>query len=168
MLPFPREAFRLDISRRTQAVVVGVIAVVALIALRLTLSPPVPAMAAPLPAASVETVAPDLIGPARVVDGDRLWIEGVEVRLSGVNAFDLTQTCGDVECGVEARRALHRMIADRTVTCLEADAGTFTCSVDGVDIGGALIRGGHAMADGPMYHNAEIAARADQTGAWAS
>lgn len=154
-------------SRRTQGAVVGVIAVAALIALRLTLSPPAPAMATPLPAASVETVAPDLTGPARVVDGDRLWIDGVEVRLAGVNAFDLTQTCGDVECGVEARRALHRMIADRTVACLKADARTFTCSVDGVDIARALIRGGHAMADGPMYRNAEIAARAGQTGAWA-
>lgn len=168
VLPFPREALRLDMSRRTQALVVGVIAVVVVIALRLILSPPAPAMATPLPAASSEAVTPDLIGHARVVDSDRLWIDGVEVRLAGVNAFDLTQTCGDVECGVEARRALHRMVADRIVACVQADAGTFRCLVDGVDIGGALIRGGHAMADGPLYRDAEIAARTDQSGAWAA
>jgi len=149
------------------------IAAVVVIALRMAASPPAPANAAALPAPP--PVSADVVGSARVIDGDGLWVEGVEIRLSGVDAFELRQTCGDLACGVDARRALHRMVADRTVACrfLEQDRygrQVSTCSVDGIDVGAVLVREGHALAYtrySTAYVDEEAAARADRAGAWA-
>lgn len=153
------------------AVILLVAAIV--VGARLTTAPPDAAEAAS-PPPPVEASA-DVTGAARVIDGDGLWVEGVEIRLSGIDAFELRQTCGDIECGVEARRALHRLVADRTVACRFVDQDRYgrqvsTCSVDGVDIGGLLVRGGHALAYtrySTAYVDEEAAARAARAGAWA-
>lgn len=171
-LHFPRGP-RLRLPRGLDKLAVGGFAAALIIGLRLLTAPPETAEAAPAPSAPV--AGADVSGPARVIDGDGLWVQGVEIRLSGVDAFELRQTCGDVECGVEARRALHRMVADRTVACRFVDRDRYgrqvsTCSVDGVDIGGALVREGHALAYtqySTAYVDEEAAARAAHAGAWA-
>lgn len=176
VLPFPRGGRRFHWSRRSQTVAAGFAVLATLIALRLILSPPSIAGVSPVEIASAPPpTSADLLGPARVIDGDGLWINGVEVRLNGVDAFELRQTCGDVECGIEARRALHRMVADRTVACHVMDRDRYgrsvsACSVDGIDIGAALVREGHALAYtrySTAYVDEEAAARADRVGAWA-
>lgn len=150
----------------------GTLAAVLVLGLRLLTVPPGAAEASAPPTA---VPGADVTGPARVIDGDGLWVQGVEIRLHGVDAFELRQTCGDVECGVEARRALHRLVADRTVACRFVDQDRYgrrvsTCSVDGADLGAALVRDGHALAYtrySAAYVADEAAARAARAGAWA-
>ena len=175
VLPFPRGDRRFHWSRRSQTIAAGFAVLAVLITLRLIVSPPSVAEASVIEVADAPPVTADLVGPARVIDGDGLWINGVEVRLNGVDAFELRQTCGDVECGIEARRALHRMVADRTVACHIMDRDRYgrsvsACTVDGVDIGAALVREGHALAYtrySTAYVDEEAAARAEHAGAWA-
>lgn len=169
-LHFPKGP-RLRWPRGLDKLAAGAIAAAFIIGLRLLTAPPEAAEAAP----SAPSTATDVIGPARVIDGDGLWVQGVEIRLHGVDAFELRQTCGEVECGLDARRALHRMVADRTVACRFVDQDRYgrqvsTCSVDGVDIGGVLVREGHALAYttySTAYVDEEAAARAAHAGAWA-
>lgn len=170
-LHFPRGP-RPRFPRGLEKLAAGGFAAVLIIGLRLLTSPPETAEAAapPPPVAGA-----DIVGSARVIDGDGLWVQGVEIRLHGIDAFELRQTCGDVECGLDARRALHRLVADRPVACRFVDQDRYgrqvsTCSVDGADIGAALVRQGHALAY-TTYSNAyvgdENAARAARAGAWA-
>ena len=87
----------------------------------------------------------------RVVDGATLEVDGVVYRLNGIDAPEHGQKCGDWECGAAATRALAEMVDGKTVTCtaLSEDGYgrvTATCSVDGADIGGAMIDKGLAWA----------------------
>ena len=174
VLPHPRRTLRWRRTRGWDSLAALLIVAVLVVGVRLAAAPPDAAEAAVLPP-PVEAPA-DVVGAARVIDGDGLWVDGVEIRLSGIDAFELRQTCGEVECGVEARRALHRMVADRTVACRFVDQDRYgrqvsTCSVDGVDIGGVLVRGGNAVAYtkySDAYVEAEAAARSARIGAWAS
>lgn len=171
---FSSRAPRLRWSRQADQLLVAGGLLAALVALRMLTLPPDVAAAAEVPPAAV--VRADVVGPARVVDGDGLWVEGVEIRLHGVDAFELRQTCGDLACGVEARRALHHLVADKTVACTIVDRDRYgrsvsTCSVDGQDLGRALVRSGNAVAYArysTAYVADEQAARAAHAGAWAS
>src|SRR5688572_29647850 len=69
----------------------------------------------------------DLAGLARVIDGDTLVIAGARVRLEGIDAPEMAQTCGKPDegswdCGKAAAAALERLLADQRISC--ADRGT--------------------------------------------
>ncbi len=64
----------------------------------------------------------DITGKPRVIDGDTLEISGQRVRLHGIDAPELAQTCwnenGEYPCGRIARAAVLDLIAgEDTVTC---------------------------------------------------
>jgi len=65
--------------------------------------------------------AETLHGVARVADGDSLVLDGVRIRLQGIDAPELAQTCknGDIvyPCGRQAAAALARLVGDRAITC---------------------------------------------------
>jgi endonuclease YncB( thermonuclease family) len=63
-----------------------------------------------------------IIGPARIIDGDTLQIGRERVRLFGVEAPDLGQSCNDDQgafyaCGIVARGVLQRHVGNAPVTC---------------------------------------------------
>jgi endonuclease YncB( thermonuclease family) len=121
--------------------------------------------------------------PARadeVIDGNTLVVEGQRMRLYGIDAFALEQTCLDAHdqpwrCGTAAKAALAELVQGQAVACTVVDdsqGGVYVarCTVrDNVDLGTYLVRAGLALADrrvGDDYVAAEQAARAARAGAW--
>lgn len=111
----------------------------------------------------------------RVIDGDTLEMAGRRVRLRGVDAPEIAQTCfksgAVVRCGEEARDALSALVRDREVACRASGLDRYgrelaVCRAGGIDIGGALVRRGLAVAYGG-YEAEERAARAERVGLWA-
>jgi endonuclease YncB( thermonuclease family) len=147
-----------------------------------------PARAAPLAAAVLALLGAagwlaqrhgqpaDISGPARVIDGDSLVVAGVEVRLHGIDAPEYRQYCyrrgRPWRCGIDATRVLRALIANRPVACRRHEEDRYgrtvaTCSVDGTDLGAAMVAGGHAVAYG-AYAVEERAARNAGRGIWSS
>lgn len=121
--------------------------------------------------------APERVeGRARVVDGDTLRVDGVPVRLAGLDAPELAQSCARADgapypCGEAAREALRRLIDDRSVACDVRGRDRYRrllarCRVDGEDLGRRLVRDGLAVAY-RGYEAEEREARARRRGLWA-
>jgi endonuclease YncB( thermonuclease family) len=118
----------------------------------------------------------DITGPAQVIDGDSLRVAGVEIRLYGIDAPEYRQYCfrrgRPWACGVEATRTLRALIAARPVACRAREEDRYgrtvaSCSVEGRDLGAAMVAGGHAVAYG-AYQIEEFAARNAGRGIWSS
>ncbi len=114
-------------------------------------------------------------GQARVVDGDSHENAGTSVRLHGMDAFEYDQLCGSSSCGREATRALEALISGREVGCEPVDTDRYgrtvaRCFTNGVDLGRAMVRAGHAVAYvrySTAYLGDERRARRERVGAWA-
>jgi endonuclease YncB( thermonuclease family) len=114
-------------------------------------------------------------GPAWAVDGDSLRVDGQEIRLAGLDAPELHQTCRrdgrSYPCGEVARAELRRMILNAVVTCDILGRDRYRrrlgrCSVHGEDIGASLVSRGLAVAYG-RYAKEEERARRAGAGLWA-
>jgi len=119
---------------------------------------------------------PQIVGPARVIDGDSLVVAGVEIRLHGIDAPEYRQYCfrggRPWACGLDATRVLRTLIANRPVACRAREEDRYgrtvaACSVAGSDLGAAMVAGGHATAYG-AYELEERAARNAGRGIWSS
>jgi endonuclease YncB( thermonuclease family) len=117
----------------------------------------------------------DVTGVADAIDGDSLRIGTAEVRLIGLDAPELAQTCRvsgrETPCGREARAHLRRLVSSGLVTCIGAERDRYgrllaRCRVRGIDINAAMVRDGHAVAFG-AYQTEEAEARAGYRGIWA-
>lgn len=121
----------------------------------------------------------DISGKASVHDGDSLNIHGTKVRLWGIDAPELQQSCQqngkEIKCGVAAREGLKAIIADQPVRCVKKDISydrmVAQCFVGQVDVAQAVIRRGLAISE--WYHSKapyqadEKLAKSDQVGLWA-
>lgn len=107
---------------------------------------------------SRSVAAPPLRGVVeRVRDGDTLVLEGRAIRLQGVAAPELGHPLG-----AESREALRQLVAGRTVACIPDGSRTHgrivaVCTVDGRDLGGALVAAGLAR-DCPRFSGGRYAA----------
>lgn len=124
---------------------------------------------------------PTVQGRASVIDGDTLEIHGQRIRLWGVDAPEARQTCEDsggatYPCGRLAAHRLDERLRDRVVVCFEEDIDRYgrvvaRCEAGGEDIGGWLVREGHAVRHaryaGEAYLDEEAAARREGAGVWA-
>jgi endonuclease YncB( thermonuclease family) len=120
-----------------------------------------------------------IVGFASIVDGDTIRIRGERIRLVGMDAPELHQTCRDASgrdwsCGSAARGRLAALVASSTVTCSPTGHDRYgrtlaVCtSSTGGDLGGTLVREGLAVAYfGLGYKMAEIGARLGGRGLWA-
>jgi len=152
-------------SRRSAALVSGLLATV---------------VSAPL-AAGEDTVvaqaASEIVGKARVMDGDTLEVGGQAIRLYGLDAPESGQTCvaggQPWPCGENAAFALAYATAEHWLSC-EArgtDAAgriVAVCFAGPYDVGARLVREGWARADpaSPGYAEEEAQAKRAGAGIW--
>jgi endonuclease YncB( thermonuclease family) len=121
-----------------------------------------------------------IVGIAWVADGDSIEISGVRIRLEGIDAPELHQTCLDSggrswPCGRTAAHELRAHVRGRRLTCSPTGADRYrrvlaTCTLaDGSDLNAWLVRQGWAFDSGDKesYHAAQNEARAARRGLWA-
>lgn len=129
--------------------------------------------AAPAPARA------DIIGSATVVDGDIISINGREVRIFGIDAPELAQTCtypdGETwPCGSVASAMMSYLVANQTLYCKEHGVDAYArpaviCDAGGTDLAKAMVYYGLAVAlrpYGERYHAAEAEAKKAKRGIW--
>jgi endonuclease YncB( thermonuclease family) len=125
------------------------------------------------------TIPAGVTGNARVLDGDTIDIRGVRIRLFGIDAPELHQSCnrpdgGQYACGDFARGELTAAIGGSRVTCSRRDVDRFgrmvgVCSGPSGDLGEILVTRGAAMAYRHYsldYVDEEERARNEHAGIW--
>ena len=118
-------------------------------------------------------------GPAKVIDGDTIAVNGTRIRLEGIDAPEAGQTCrrrllGWWACGTEATAALAALVEDKPMRCeprgLDRYGRTLgVCFLGDQDINAWMVRNGHAWAFvrySRNYVTEEAEARARRLGIW--
>lgn len=115
-------------------------------------------------------------GPFVAVDGDTLAAAGERLRIEGIDAPELGQTCEGADgstyaCGEEARRTLRTLASDGAWECSGTRRDRYqrllvVCKQGLDDLGERLVAAGAAVAD-RRYLVAEGKARAAGEGIWA-
>ncbi|WP_448191978.1 thermonuclease family protein [Azospirillum sp. sgz301742] len=119
-------------------------------------------------------------GKGRAVEGDLLTVNGVAVRLMGIDAPDPGQKCKnryghELDCFRVATDVLASLIKDEEVECTVADEDRKRqkygeCRVRGVDLGGAMVSRGWAFPFRGLtsaYQSSEAYAQSKKLGLWA-
>lgn len=125
--------------------------------------------------------AADVVGKARVVDGDTIEVAGTRIRLEGIDAPERAQRCpgrwfGSWACGKRATNWLKRKVERRQVRCRSTGRDKYArtlgvCYVDGQDVNRQMILNGYAWAFrkySKRYVVEERAAKKDFLGVWSS
>lgn len=120
--------------------------------------------------------AATVVGAARVIDGDSLIVAGTEIRLFGIDAPELSQTCTRAgrpwNCGADAAEALRAATAGREIVCRPQEQDRYgrtiaICHAAGLELSAAMVKGGLAVAYG-AYEADEREARDARRGIWSS
>lgn len=122
---------------------------------------------------------PTFTSPVSVIKADTLNVQGYRVKLFGIAAPDLNQSCANrsgasYQCGQQAALWLKSWLTDNPVTCRvmsEDKNGNMTaaCSLGQYDIGAALVNAGWAVADtreADIYVPYEENAQSKRSGLW--
>lgn len=137
-----------------------------------------------LPLALALTSAPAMAqlitGAPYAIDGDTLDMDGLRIRLHGIDAPEAAQTCQRGEeawpCGQEAKKVLTALVTGRQVECEQKGLDGYgrivaVCHAGQIDLANEQARAGLAVAL-PQYSQAyiesEAAARAKRIGIWGS
>ena len=116
-------------------------------------------------------------GVPRIIDGDSIVIDGQELRLFNIDAFETNQPCWRADgteyaCGIEATRALTEIIAGRSVTCTGTIRDRYgrplvRCSIGDLDLAEAMVLSGWALAEWRTdYKPEQEIAKVARAGAW--
>jgi endonuclease YncB( thermonuclease family) len=118
-------------------------------------------------------------GFVQVLEGDLISVNGAIVRLYGIDAPELGQTCYSragraYDCGEASRAVLDRLIGTAEVACtlysrLSTREEVGRCFVGRTDIAGRLVRGGWAFTLPSLsnrYEGLQARAQARRAGLW--
>jgi len=114
-------------------------------------------------------------GSAVVNDGDTITINGERIRLRGIDAPELNQTCtlkgANYTCGRKARDALRALIGGRPVVCRGWERDRYgrllaVCSAGSTNLNSHLVAEGWAVAFGDFQAEESVARKAAR-GMWA-
>ena len=117
-------------------------------------------------------------GPARVIDGDSIEVDGVNIRLYGIDAPEGKQSCiykgEDWACGETATEALKQIIGTASIQCVWTKRDRYeralgTCYKDGYDIAEVMVDHGLALAYtrySAIYILNQEEAKAERKGIW--
>ena len=102
-----------------------------------------------------DAIAQSLRGVPEVIDGDSLRVNGVEVRLHGMDAPELAQKCRGASgiewaCGLRAKQALSEIVGDAEVRCrrtIHHPRYVGDCRVGNLRISAEMLRRGWAVVD---------------------
>lgn len=120
----------------------------------------------------------DVVGVAKVVDGDTIDVDGERIRLHGIDAPEKKQECGVAAtawpCGKMSSNVLMDAVAGHEVTCTGDKRDRYgrligICYVDGQSLNALMVREGWALAYrryGLDYVSEEQQARAEGRGLW--
>jgi endonuclease YncB( thermonuclease family) len=121
----------------------------------------------------------EIVGKARVIDGDTIDITGTRIRLQGIDAPETDQTCTDAgnktwRCGQVATHVLIDHLAGRPLKCESSGLDRYrrvlaVCALpDGSDVNAWMVQEGWALAYySAVYQSQEAQAHADRRGIWA-
>jgi endonuclease YncB( thermonuclease family) len=128
--------------------------------------------------ASASVAAAPLSGPGRPIDGDSLIVGQTEVRLFGIDAPELAQSCTrdgrPWTCGAVAAQQLAKLVSGKPVTCTSTGLDRYgrtvaRCTAGGIDLNRAMVATGYALAYrrySTDYVSAEQSARVAKRGIW--
>ena len=94
-------------------------------------------------------------GIALVVDGDTLHIEKNKIRLHGIDAPEIDQTCTIKDkvwnFGIESSLELKKLILDNNISCVVSDIDKYNryiaeCFINNKNINKLMVRNGWAIA----------------------
>ena len=120
----------------------------------------------------------DVIGPAKVIDGDTIVVAGERVRLQGIDAPELQQTCTAYgqswACGRTSAEWLREHLNGRQVECIGHARDRYrrllaVCYAGGESINDRIVREGWALAFrrySTDYVQAEAVAKRAGAGIW--
>jgi endonuclease YncB( thermonuclease family) len=130
----------------------------------------------PLP---ISTAHADITGKPRVIDGDTIHIGDTKIRLHGIDAPEMKQTCRTSKgkeqmCGVLAKQALERLVKGQDVTCKGDTRDRYkrliaVCYVGQLNINEQMVADGWALAYrrySTDYVRAETLAKSRREGMW--
>ncbi len=127
----------------------------------------------------------ELVGRIAVVNGDLIIVAGQPVRIFGIDALEIEQTCSNglvdnYPCGRFAASRLSMMTIRNEVHCqlkdglmaveIDPEIPIGVCYLRDIDLGEWMVRSGFAMAlrsQSPDYIVFEDAAREEEIGIWA-
>ena len=125
------------------------------------------------------SLAQDISGKARVVDGDTLYIGSTKIRLHGIDAPEMKQTCRTSKgkeqlCGLLSKQALQRLVKGQNVTCKGSKRDRYkrliaVCYVGPFNLNEQMVTDGWALAYRKYskdYVRAETFAKARREGLW--
>ena len=127
----------------------------------------------------------DIIGEAKITDGDTIIINDIRIRFTGSDApesyfFGKTQTCLDGkgrewECGNAATQKLKELINNQTVRCTDEGQDRYgrtlgICYVGDMDLQAEMVKSGMAVAYlrySDRYEKEQNYAKKVKAGMWA-
>ena len=127
---------------------------------------------------STNTIAEEIIGVPRIVDGDTIHIDKIKYRLHGIDAPEMKQLCKinekSYKCGVKSKEYLVSLIGDKQVRCVHKDVDRYKrivaeCFVNNINLNKEIVKGGWALVYTDYskdYVTDEEFARENKLGIW--